>query len=325
MSWKTDLIFISAQPDVPYFHWQCEIYLNNFIGMGIPKDNIYVLFATNKGKELSDGAQRLKKYTDNILHYSDLRDKKHYIPSIKPYLIYEFLKKNPSLGRKIFVHDSDIIFNYLPDFDKLINDDIQYMSDTNGYLNFDYIMDCDKRYSNSHSDLENGMLLREMIDVIGVDGSDVKKNNTNSGGAQYLLKNQTWFMWYKIYKNSTVLYDKLKRFHHRYPIQNGEIQFWTAEMWSILWNLWWWGQETKIVEELSFCWATDMKDKCSTHPILHMAGVTEDIKRDKFYKGDYIEINPLVQLKNDLHFFDYVSPLSSTWLYINEMKKIIQK
>ena len=26
-----DLLFVTAQPDVPYFHWQCEIYLNNFI------------------------------------------------------------------------------------------------------------------------------------------------------------------------------------------------------------------------------------------------------------------------------------------------------
>jgi hypothetical protein len=128
-----------------------------------------------------------------------------------------------------------------------------------------------------------------------------------------------------MYRDSTVLYDKLKRFHSRYPIPFGEIQFWTAEMWSILWNLWWWGQETKVVEELSFCWATDMKDKCSTHPILHMAGVTEDIKSDKFYKGDFIEVNPLLQLKKNIHFFDYISPSSSTWIYINEMKKIIQK
>ena len=31
MTWKDKLIFVSAQPDVPYFHWQCEVYLNNFI------------------------------------------------------------------------------------------------------------------------------------------------------------------------------------------------------------------------------------------------------------------------------------------------------
>jgi hypothetical protein len=235
------------------------------------------------------------------------------------------LKQKPEIGKLMFVHDSDIIFNFLPKFDKLLVDNIQYLSDTNGYLNFDYIMDCDTRYTKSHEGLDNGMLLRDMIDVIGVDGSQVKKNNKNSGGAQYLLKNQTWYMWYKMYKNSTVLYDKLKRFHHRYPIEHGDIQFWTAEMWSILWNLWWWGQETKVVDELSFCWATDTIEKCETNSILHMAGVTEDMKNRCFYKGHYIEINPIEKLRENINYFDYVDKSSTTFHYINEMKKIIQK
>ena len=29
------LLFVSAQPDVPYFHWQAKIYSHNFIEMGI--------------------------------------------------------------------------------------------------------------------------------------------------------------------------------------------------------------------------------------------------------------------------------------------------
>lgn len=325
MLWKSELNFVSAQPDVPYFHWQCEIFLNNFITMGIPSENIYVLFGVNKNQELSEGATKLKKYTPNIIPITDDRDKKHYIPSIKPYLITELLKQKPEIGKCMFVHDSDIIFNFLPEFDKLLNDNIQYLSDTNGYLNFDYIMDCDTRYAKSHKGLDNGMLLRDMIDVIGVDGSQVKKNNKNSGGAQYLLKNQTWYMWYKMYKNSTVLYDKLKRFHHRYPIEHGDIQFWTAEMWSILWNLWWWGQETKVVEELNFCWATDTIEKCKTNSILHMAGVTEDMKSRCFYKGDYIEINPFDKLKEDIHYFDYVDKNSATIKYLSEIKKVSQK
>jgi hypothetical protein len=325
MSWKKKLIFVSAQPDVPYFHWQCEVYLHNFINLGIPSENIHVLFGVTKGGDLSEGANKLKKYTQNIHSIEDLREKKHYIPSIKPYLIHQFLRKYPNLGEKMFIHDSDIIFNYLPNFDQFIQDDIQYLSDTNGYLNFDYIMSCDQRYNDEHESLEKGMLLREMIDVIGIDAGDVKKNNENSGGAQYLLKNQTWFMWYKIYKDSTVLYDKLKRFHTKYPIEFGEIQFWTAEMWSILWNLWWWGMKTKVVNELSFCWATDTIDKCKNNPILHMAGVTEDLKKDKFYKGDYIDLNPLNMLRDKSDIFDYVGRSSSTLLYINEMKKIIQK
>lgn len=44
------------------------------------------------------------------------------------------------------------------------------------------------------------------------------------------MKGQDWQMWYKIYKESTGLYDKLQRFHRKFPISPGEIQFWTAEM-----------------------------------------------------------------------------------------------
>ena len=99
MDWKEKLIFVSAQPDVPYFHWQCEVFLNNFIEMGIPKENIHVLFAlVNKTTQLSKEAEKLKKYTPNIFGYIDKRDKKHYIPSIKPYLIYEWIKEDKKRG-----------------------------------------------------------------------------------------------------------------------------------------------------------------------------------------------------------------------------------
>ena len=39
-----DLVFVSAQPDIPYFHWQTKIYVNNFIDKGIKPDKIHVLF-----------------------------------------------------------------------------------------------------------------------------------------------------------------------------------------------------------------------------------------------------------------------------------------
>jgi hypothetical protein len=233
------------------------------------------------------------------------------------------LKENPEKGKLFFLHDSDIIFNFLPDFESMISDNLQYMSDTNGYLNFDYIMDCDKRYSENYDGLENGMLLREMVDVVGVEPSVVKKNSNDSGGAQYLLKNQSWYVWYKIYKDSTLLYDKMRRFHQRYPIKNGEIQFWTAEMWSILWNLWWWNYQTKVSEKLDFCWATDTATLCNDKPILHMAGITEELKKEHFYKGEFIDENPLNKLLHNSDYFNYIKLNSSTWIYVDEMKKII--
>lgn len=326
MTWKDKLIFVSAQPDVPYFHWQCEVYINNFIELGVPKENIHVLFGlVNKSTELSNGAKNLKKYTDNVYGYADNRERKHYIPSIKPYLLYEWIKQDPKRGELFLLHDSDIVFNYLPDFSNLINDDYIYMSNTRGYIDFNYIMDCDERYKIKHPQLDSGQLLREMCDIVGVEPNVVKKNEMNSGGAQYIFKKQDWFLWFKIYKESIGLYDKLMRFQRKYPISSGEIQFWTAEMWSVLWNMWWWNRETKITKELDFCWATDNITLCDTNPILHMAGVTENSKTKLFYKGDYINKSPLDILKSDINFFDYVDKSSTGIKYINEMKKIIQK
>jgi hypothetical protein len=56
-----------------------------------------------------------------------------------------------------------------------------------------------------------------------------------------------------------------------------------------------------------------------------MAGVTDNLKNTLFFKGDYINNNPIKLLENDIKYFDYVDKQSTTYKYINEMKKIIQK
>ena len=37
------MIFVTAQPDVPYFHWQIMVYIHNFIEHGVPQNQIHVL------------------------------------------------------------------------------------------------------------------------------------------------------------------------------------------------------------------------------------------------------------------------------------------
>ena len=114
-------------------------------------------------------------------------------------------------------------------------------------------------------------------------------------------------------------------YQKRFPISPGEIQFWTAEMWSVLWNLWFFGKETKIINDLDFSWATDSLDIYNKKPILHMAGVTDNLKGSKFYKGDYISENPLEKIKNDENYFNYIEENSSTIKYVEVMKSIVKK
>ena len=48
------MIFVTAQPDVPYFHWQIMVYIHNFIEHGVPPNQIHVLLGiiNEDGKEL---------------------------------------------------------------------------------------------------------------------------------------------------------------------------------------------------------------------------------------------------------------------------------
>ena len=320
-----DIVFVTAQPDVPYFHWQVKLYTHNFIEKGIDTNSIHVIFSTLGNNKLSQGAEDLKKIGINIHSYKDERVNKRYIPSIKPFLLYKWLEQYPQYGKCFFLHDADIIFRELPDFEKMLNDDICYLSDTIGYIGYDYIMDCCRRYESQHPTSEKGQLLKEMADTIGISVDIIKENQKNSGGGQYIIKNTDYKLWEKIYLDSFTLYNNMLIFQRKFPINPGQIQFWTAEMWSVLWNLWLSGFKTKVVDELGFSWATDNIEKYEKYPILHMAGVTDDLKKTKFYKGEYINIDPIQKLIEDPTYFDYVDTKSSTIKYIEVMRSYIEK
>jgi hypothetical protein len=321
-----NILFVSAQPDVPYFIWQIKLYVNNFIEKGIDPNQIHVVLGLVQGNKLpSEGAKGLSELGINTHFFVDERMKKHYIPSIKPYLISKWIQSNPEFGKLFFLHDADIMFRELPNFDKLLNDEVSYLSDTIGYIGYNYIIDCCNRYETKHPTSEKNQLISEMAEVIGLDVDLIKDNQENSGGGQYLIKNTNCELWDKIHKDSIKLYDQMLDYQRRFPINPGQIQFWTAEMWALLWNLWMYGYQTKITDELSFSWATDLIEVYEKHPILHMAGVTDNLKSTKFYKGDYINISPLDKLKEDLNYFNYVDPKSSTIKYIDNMKSYLKK
>jgi hypothetical protein len=321
-----NILFVSAQPDVPYFIWQIKLYVHNFIEKGINPNKIHVVLGLVQGNtKPSKQSEQLKELGVNVHYFVDERVKKHYIPSIKPFLISKWIQSNPEFGKLFFLHDADIIFRDLPNFEELLNDDTCYLSDTIGYIGYEYIMDCCRRYEQKHPNTEKGQLISEMSEVIGVDVDIIKTNQKNSGGGQYLIKNSNCELWDKIYKDSIKLYDQMLNYQKRFPISPGQIQFWTAEMWALLWNLWMYGFETKITDEISFSWATDDIKKYEQHPILHMAGVTDNLKTTKFYKGDYINIDPILKMRENPNHFDYINKDSSTIKYMENMKSYIQK
>jgi hypothetical protein len=318
-----DLVFVSAQPDVPYFHWQTKVYVHNFIEKGIKPEQIHVLFVIVDGDKPSLKSLELKSYGVNVHHYFDDRNNKDYIPSLRPLILSKWLKEYPQFGKCYFYHDSDIIFRELPDFDSMMNDDICYLSDTTEYIGYNYLKECGGRYELEHPELIQDELLLTMCTIVGISLDKVKDNQKNSGGAQYLIKNTDYNFWDKVYYDSETLYSELNQFHNENRILNG-LQIWTSDMWAVLWNLWYFGNETKVTDSLSFSWATDTIDQYNKKVILHMAGVTGELRDSKFYKGDYISLNPLTLLKIDERFFDYIDENSSTKKYIEVMKSMLK-
>ena len=321
-----ELLFVSAQPDVLYFHWQTELYVNNFISKGINPKNIHVIFGLPEGKEeLSERAFLLKSTGVNVHHFKDDRILKHYIPSIKPYLIKKWLEKNPEHGKLFFLHDSDIVFRELPNFDDLVDDEDNYVSDTKGYIGLNYIKSCEQKYRNKYPQLNETPIIDLMSEIVGINKFILEQNDQHVGGAQYLLKNQEVDIWNKIYHDSNKLYFKLLEFQKNHPLDDGHLQVWTAEMWSLLWNQWLYGYRTKVSESLNFSWASDNVEKYEQKNIFHMAGVTEDMKDRKFYKGEFIEEDPIEKLRSNKNYFDYIDNQSSTIKYVDIIRSYIKK
>ena len=310
-----NLIFISAQPDSVYFHWQVELYMYQFSKHGI-KDKCYSVFGYTSDAPSDYIINLSKKY--NIFWYKDDRIDKTYIPSIRPHLLKKFFKDKPELGKNVFYHDSDIFLVKLPNFDLLLNDDIAYLSDTRSYISYNYIEDCSLRYKHKYPELLDNDIITKMCESVGISQELVKENENNSGGAQYLLKNIDWKFWENCEISGIKLYAMLKEYESTYPIDH-HIQSWTAGMWAELWEYWKLGKKTRIHSELDFSWATDSRAQYHKKNIFHLAGITSD-QKNVFFKGSYTNKNVFEVYKNDKNVFDDISTNSSTIEYVNIIK-----
>jgi hypothetical protein len=149
-----------------------------------------------------------------------------------------------------------------------------------------------------------------MCNIVGLDPLIPKLMNSQSGGAQHLVKNTTYEYWDKVEKDSIKLYKYFCEIESNYQ-KNHEgdypIQKWTAGMWSLLWNAWLFGHETSVDKRLDFCWATDPISYWEERSIYHNAGVTCSCGGN-FYKGAYtddIPYNKDLRIKNSNCNYNY--------------------
>lgn len=264
---------IMCQPSNVRFEWELQVSINNLLEF--KEISKVVLLFLHEDPFVSE---RIKKRFGDFVEihtYFDSRENKDYIPSIKPFLWYNFLEENPEQQNEDFFYiDSDVIFREMIDFSNFQNDNIWYGSDCNGYLNADYIRNT-----------KNGQtVLEEMCKIVGVEEYQFEKINYDCIGAQLIVKKPQMEYWKKVYEDSNKLWDYFRDL-------DSNIQKWTAEMWSQLMNMSLFGIKPQKDSEFNFTWATDSIEKWFENKIYHNAGA-EYSSNDMFFKGKYGQISP---------------------------------
>ena len=287
---RRKVVFISAQPDQSYFHWQVEVMLHNFIKNGINPNWIEILFGYGDSPSV-EGLDLAKRYpmVRFFFYKRSIIDNKGYIPIIRPDILYQHFTKFPELrGETVFYHDSDIIFRELPDFDSMNQDLYWYLSDTVSYIGAEYIK--------SKSD----DIFIDMCSLVKISPEVVESNQENSGGAQYLMKGVTADFWRGVIDDTLTLYSYMaaRESQDRSNLSPDEIvsfnpiQKWCADMWAVLWGAWKFGAQTVVTPELDFSWGTSDVATYNRCKIMHNAGVTDELKTTHFYKADFRFTHP---------------------------------
>jgi len=298
--------FICVQPAIDYYTWQVEVMINNFISHGISPNDIEIVCA-HYGT-VSEKWRKLANHYNTVrfFFYKDMRQKPSYISSVRPHILYQHWLRFPELEHEtIFYHDCDIAFAKKPDYDDLYKDDNCYVSDTVSYIGANYIKSKGEKY------------LDLMADIVNVNKAYIIEQENNSGGAQYILKKIPTEFWKKVYYDAENLYrlvnTEIKKDKEANPSYH-ELQIWCADMWAVLWNLWFWDKQVRVSDKMSFSWATSSIDQWDKHTIYHNAGVTSD-RTDLFFKGGYQNTLPY-DVKQES-----INPLYCCSKYVEEILK----
>jgi hypothetical protein len=331
-----ELNYITCCPDDTYYTWQVHLWLESLREIGQSEKAIVLVFIP-KNRIFNDKWNKIVTlYPESKFEFIKDEDNATqllgiYIPILRPYVMWRYFKDHPDMANKaIFYCDSDILFTKDFNIDNFINDDVCYLSDTNSYINASYF---DSKVNDVLPDkleeYKSRDILAELTKNIGITREICEKNNNNSGGAQYLLKNVDVIYWEKVMKDCITIRLYLQSINREFfESENKGFQSWCADMWAVLWNLWHRDKETKVVKELDFAWSTDPIEKLDRMCILHNAGVTGNMMGEIpcFYKGHYHRgEDPLLDPHIDVILNSDIAKTRCNWYYTNKLKQLKQK
>ena len=315
-----EIRYICCQPAIPFYTWQVEVMINNFLKMGITPNSMDIVCAI-ENDIIPDAWLKLRTHFNSVrfFFYNDTRLDKIYPPSVYFNMMKQHIVAHPEiLQNTLFLHDCDIVFTKPPNFNSMIFGNAWYLSDTNSYINYEYIQQ------------KGNHVYEQMCDIIGIDKLIPKLMNLQSGGAQYIVKDTTFEYWDKVEKDSIALYKHFCDTEHLH-VQKGDqdypIQKWTAGMWSLLWNAWLFGHETIVDKRMEFTWVTNMYETVEQYGILHNAGVGNNTSR-MFFKGEYATTLPynveldIAKEKASYYYYQQIKETAKNSCLINYKRKV---
>lgn len=275
------MIYLSAQPAEMYFVWQLEIQLKNFNDIGLDPQKIHVVI----GYKEEDGKPDIFDYLESkkfatFFYYSDTREKRGYVSSIRPHLLEKHFVAYPDLFKQtIFYHDSDIIFRERIDENKFTSDNHWYLSDTRNYLSDKYLKTFGEDF------------FLNFCSIVGISPQVVEANRHCTGGAQYIMKYVDSAYWKSVFHDSEKIYKFLNEYNNSRD-DGKKVQSWCADMWAVLWRAWKSGVSTRLDHELDFCWPKNHISRWYSTKILHNAGIYYTEKSTYFCKLIYKKSSP---------------------------------
>jgi hypothetical protein len=292
-----DLRFICAQPDDTYYTWQVHLWIESLKKIGHSDKAIVLIFIPSYREKNTKWQQVIDLYPEaEFVFYKDEHKISNmlgvYIPVLRPYCLKRYFEENPGMKDKAVMYcDSDVVFTENLNIDAYLDDDINYVSDTNSYINASYFDSKVKDVKPEKLELyKTRDILAETAELTGITREIAEANNEHSGGAQYLLKNIDSDFWDKVLQDCLVIRTHLLNINKEFfENENKGFQSWCADMWAVLWAIWHRKQEAKIIPEMDFAWSSDPIEKIKRMGLLHNAGIIGDQANGypAFYKGKY--------------------------------------
>jgi len=324
---------ICAQPTDPYFIWQCHLYVESCIENGWKEEEVDILLYNPKDRPIDERWGILKESYPNLnVYFYEDRGVENllgiYIPVLRPHILKQHFEAFPELQNKTIIYtDCDILWTGNKGIDVLMDDGVCYVSDAHSYMNATYfdnkINDCLPEKKESLSKID---VVEQLANIVGIDSSIIRDNNLNTGGVQYILKNIPADFWGKVQEDCISIRMYLMNLNRKFFASESKgYQSWCSDLFSVQYNLWKYGKETKVVKEMDFSWAPDNIEKIKQCNIFHNAGIasTDQGGYPCFYKGKYVDgSNPFIDPQLDEILNNEESKKHCTWYYANKLKEL---